>query len=63
LPGINNWGHAGGLISGIIFGWLLGYHERRKESYFDLFLALFFAVTTLFFLGKTVVWGAVLIFG
>ncbi len=63
LPGINNWGHAGGLISGIFFGWLLGYQERRKESYFDLISALFFAATTLFLLGKSIVYGAVLIFG
>ncbi len=62
LPGINNWGHAGGLISGIFFGWLLGYQDQRKESYFDLILALFFVAGTLFLLGKSVVYGAVLIF-
>ncbi|SMD00900.1 rhomboid protease GluP [Desulfocicer vacuolatum DSM 3385] len=32
IPGINNWGHGGGLIAGIGLGWLLGYHETKKEA-------------------------------
>jgi len=32
VPGINNWGHGGGLLAGILFGALLGYHERRREG-------------------------------
>jgi len=30
-PGINNWAHGGGLLSGGLLGFLLGYHERRPE--------------------------------
>ena len=34
VPGINNWGHGGGICAGVILGFLLGYHERTKESFF-----------------------------
>jgi rhomboid protease GluP len=33
-PGINNWGHGGGLISGALGGYLLGYAERKRETAF-----------------------------
>jgi rhomboid protease GluP len=32
VPGINNWGHGGGLAGGIILGYLLGYQERTREK-------------------------------
>jgi rhomboid protease GluP len=32
LPGINNWGHGGGLAAGAGLGYLLGYQERRREA-------------------------------
>jgi len=32
VPGINNWGHGGGIVAGIVLGALLGYHERRREG-------------------------------
>jgi len=32
MPGINNWGHTGGLVGGAIIGFLVGYHERRRET-------------------------------
>lgn len=32
MPGINNWAHGGGLLAGILMGWLLGYGERRPEG-------------------------------
>ena len=31
LPGINNWGHAGGLLAGIASGFFLGYREMRPD--------------------------------
>jgi rhomboid protease GluP len=34
VPGINNWGHGGGLLSGILLGMLLGYKEKRRETAF-----------------------------
>jgi rhomboid protease GluP len=40
VPGINNWGHGGGLLSGIVFGFLLGYNEQKTETSFHRLLAL-----------------------
>ena len=62
LPNINNWSHAGGVIAGIFFGWLMGYNEKRGENYFDLLLAAFFASITLFLLAKSVIEGFFLIY-
>jgi rhomboid protease GluP len=51
FPGINNWGHGGGIIGGIIFGALLGYNERRRENHFDQALALLCGLATVGVLG------------
>ncbi len=32
VPGINNWGHGGGMMAGALLGVFLGYTERRKEQ-------------------------------
>jgi rhomboid protease GluP len=32
VPGINNWGHAGGIAAGALLGYLLGYNERKRET-------------------------------
>lgn len=55
FPGINNWGHGGGIIGGIIIGALLGYNERRPENHFDQVLALLCGVVTVCVLGWAVV--------
>jgi rhomboid protease GluP len=46
FPGINNWGHGGGILGGIIVGALLDYNERRRESSADQGLALFCGLVT-----------------
>jgi rhomboid protease GluP len=62
MPNINNWGHAGGLLAGIVFGWMLGYNERRKETILDHCLALFFVGITVWLLARSVITGFFLIF-
>jgi rhomboid protease GluP len=32
LPGINNWAHGGGIVSGLLLAFLTGYHERKPET-------------------------------
>jgi rhomboid protease GluP len=39
VPGINNWGHAGGMLAGIVLGFLLGYQDKKKENLFHKMLA------------------------
>ena len=38
-PGIDNWGHGGGMVAGVALGLLLGYGERRRENLFHKILA------------------------
>lgn len=54
FPGINNWGHGGGILGGIIVGALLGYTERRRENNYDRALALLCGIVTLCVLGWAV---------
>jgi rhomboid protease GluP len=46
VPGINNWGHGGGIVGGIILGYFLGYHERTMENLFHKSLAVVCVVVT-----------------
>lgn len=46
MPGINNWGHGGGIIGGIILGKLLGYDEQSAESRIHRIIALACAAAT-----------------
>lgn len=47
VPGINNWGHGGGILAGIICAYLLGYQEKKRATIFHKILAGLCAVTTL----------------
>ena len=47
VPGVNNWGHGGGIVAGAILGFLLGYQEKRKESLLHRILAGFCVGLTL----------------
>lgn len=40
MPGINNWGHGGGMAAGVLLGFLLGYHEKVRESFSHRIIAI-----------------------
>ena len=54
VPGINNWGHGGGILAGIGLGFLLGYREKRRENIFHKLLAGSCALATLMVLAWAV---------
>lgn len=54
VPGINNWGHGGGLLAGIVLGFALSYNERNKESLFHRMLAGICVISTVLVLGWAV---------
>ena len=62
LPNIDNWGHAGGFLGGILCGWLLKYSEKREENLLDHALAVFSGGVTVFFLSRPVLQGFIAIF-
>jgi len=53
VPGINNWGHGGGLLGGVLLGFLLGYNERRPETFAHKLPAYLMVLIT----GFVLVWG------
>lgn len=46
VPGINNWGHGGGIVSGALLGYLMGYSERKREAAWHKTLAALCLITT-----------------
>ncbi len=57
MPGINNWGHGGGIVAGIILGFFLGYREKKEENLFHKILTGFCVVLTVIVLGWAIVSG------
>lgn len=39
IPGINNWGHGGGMALGALLAYLLGYREKKQETFTHRVLA------------------------
>jgi rhomboid protease GluP len=39
ISGINNWAHGGGILSGILLAFLMGYNDNKKESAWNKLLA------------------------
>jgi rhomboid protease GluP len=54
MPGINNWGHGGGVLGGVLLARLLGYQSRGRETAWHRMLGLLCLVATVFALA----WGA-----
>lgn len=50
MPGINNWGHGGGIIGGVLLGKLLGYRDLGPETTWHRLLALLCLVVTVLIL-------------
>jgi len=46
VPGINNWGHGGGMLAGLVLGYLLGYKEKKRERFSHRVLAMSCLVAT-----------------
>jgi rhomboid protease GluP len=59
FPGINNWAHGGGLVSGVLIAFLLGYRDRTAKQSLHSFLAtasiLLTAVTLLWALIRAII--------
>jgi len=32
IPGINNWGHGGGIVAGVLLAFIMGYNDKRREN-------------------------------
>ena len=57
VPGINNWGHGGGLLGGALLGHLLGYQERLREQFWHQLLAGACILATVLVLGWALITG------
>lgn len=53
FPGINNWGHGGGLLAGALLGMVLGYNDRKRENSYHHALALLCGLATVAALAAT----------
>ncbi len=57
IPGINNWGHGGGILAGILFGFILGYQEKKPERLVHKTIAVICIIVTVAVLGWAIVSG------
>lgn len=55
LPGINNWAHGGGIVSGILIAFLTGYHERRAETWIHRILG----TVSIFITSAALLWAVI----
>jgi len=46
VPGINNWGHGGGMLAGLLLAFLLGYKEKKRENFNHKVAAMFCITAT-----------------
>jgi rhomboid protease GluP len=60
FPGIDNWGHGGGMVAGVALGFLLGYQERRKENLSHKLIAGLCMIVTVVVLGYAIASGVYL---
>jgi rhomboid protease GluP len=59
IPGINNWGHGGGLIGGALLGIAMGYQEKTMENITHKILAQACVVITAVILAWAIITGVI----
>jgi rhomboid protease GluP len=59
IPGINNWGHGGGLVAGALLGMAMGYHETKMENITHKMLAQVCVAITVLILAWAVITGLI----
>ncbi len=57
VPGINNWGHGGGMAAGALLGLLLGYQEQTREQLWHALLAKSLILMTILILAWAILTG------
>ena len=57
VPGINNWGHGGGMAAGVLLGFMLGYQEQLRENGWHVMMGLSAVLITVLVLGWAVATG------
>lgn len=57
VPGINNWGHGGGIIGGVLLGLCLGYNEKITDRFYHKIIAVICVAVTLLTLSWAVISG------
>jgi rhomboid protease GluP len=57
IPGINNWGHGGGLIGGALLGMAMGYNEKKMENITHKMMAQVCAAATILILAWAMITG------
>ena len=60
VPGINNWGHGGGILAGILLGFSLGYQDKSRERLVHKSAAVICLIVTAAVLAWAVTTGAYL---
>ncbi len=61
VPGINNWGHGGGILAGILLGFSLGYQDKSRERLVHKSAAVICLIVTVAVLAWAVGSGAYLL--
>ncbi len=59
IPGINNWGHGGGLIGGALLGMVMGYQEKKMENITHKMLAQVCMTITVLILAWAIITGLI----
>lgn len=62
VPGINNWGHGGGMAIGALLAFVLGYREKKRETFSHRIIAMGCVLATILILARSSLGGLVFLF-